>query len=359
MRYLLIIFLFLGHHLLFSQQDSSRHQMAISGYAEAYYLYDFSNPVQHNRPDFVYAFNRHNEVNLNLGYLKAAYATAGARANMALMAGTYANANLAAEPGVLRNVMEANLGVKLSKKKNLWLDAGILPSHIGFESAVGRDCWNLTRSMMADNSPYFETGVKVGYTSNNGKWFISGLLLNGWQRIQRPAGNNTPAFGHQITWKPNASVTLNSSSFVGNDKLDVNRQMRLFHNFYGIFQANSKMAFTVGFDMGTEQIAKNSNEYNTWLTPIAMAKFAVSPKMALALRGEYFRDVNGVIIATGTRDGFQTLGYSANLDYAIQDNVLWRVEAKGLTSKNAIFLFEGENTRNNFLLAMSLSIAFR
>jgi hypothetical protein len=134
--------------------------------------------------------------------------------------------------------------------------------------------------------------------------------------------------------------------------------MRLFHNFYGIFQANSKMAFTVGFDMGAEQIARNSNEYNTWLTPVAMAKFAVSKKMTLALRGEYFRDVNGVIIATGTRDGFQTLGYSANLDYAIQDNVLWRVEAKGLTSKNTIFLFEGDNTRNNFLLATSLSVAF-
>eukprot|EP01035_Chromulina_nebulosa_P056617 gene56617-77590_t len=42
---------------------------------------------------------------------------------MALMAGTYANANLGAETGVLKNILEANIGIKISKNKNLWLDA--------------------------------------------------------------------------------------------------------------------------------------------------------------------------------------------------------------------------------------------
>jgi hypothetical protein len=75
-------------------------------------------------------------------------------------------------------------------------------SHIGFESAIGKDCWNLTRSILADNSPYYESGAKLSYTSKNEKWFISGLILNGWQRIQRVEGNNLPAFGHQLTFKP-------------------------------------------------------------------------------------------------------------------------------------------------------------
>jgi len=120
------------------------------------------------------------------------------RANLALMAGTYANANLSAEPGVMRNILEAYAGVKISKSKNLWIDAGIFSSHIGFESAVGKDCWNLTRGILAENSPYYESGVKIGYPSEDGKWFASGLMLNGWQRIQRVEGNNTPAFGHQL-----------------------------------------------------------------------------------------------------------------------------------------------------------------
>lgn len=184
----------------------------ISGYLETYYSYDFANPYDHNRPEFVYSHNRHNEVNINLGFIKAAYSTNKVRANLALMAGTYANANLSEEPGVLKNIFEANAGVQISKKKNLWVDAGIFSSHIGFESAIGKDCWNVTRSILADNSPYYESGVKLSYTSDNEKYFISGLILNGWQRIQRVNGNNTPAFGHQITFKPNSKVTLNVSA---------------------------------------------------------------------------------------------------------------------------------------------------
>lgn len=132
--------------------------LTISGYLETYYSYDFANPSNHARQPFVYSYNRHNEFNLNLGFIKLAYNTDKARANIALMAGTYSNDNLSAEPGVLKNIFEANAGFKISKNKNLWVDAGIFASHIGFESAIGKDCWNLTRSILADNSPYLKVG---------------------------------------------------------------------------------------------------------------------------------------------------------------------------------------------------------
>ena len=79
-----------------AQSDTTQDPLTISGYVEAYYAYDVGNPSDHNRPGFVYSHNRHNEVNLNLGFIKAAYATGKVRANLAIMTGTYANANLAA-----------------------------------------------------------------------------------------------------------------------------------------------------------------------------------------------------------------------------------------------------------------------
>lgn len=149
------------------------------------------------------------------------------------------------------------MGIKISKSKNLWIDAGILPSHIGFESAISKDCFTLTRSMLAENSlPIMKREPRVSYTTDNGKWFLSGLILNGWQRIQRVDGNSTIAFGHQLTYKPNDKITLNSSSFIGNDKPDVQKQMRYFHNLYGIFQVNNKWALVAGFDIGAEQKEK-------------------------------------------------------------------------------------------------------
>lgn len=335
-----------------AQDSAKQNALQFSGYAEVYYQYDFNNPINNTKPSSVYSFNRNNEVALNLGLLKAAYQKENLRANIALAAGTYMNANYAAETGTFQNIYEANIGIKLSKQKNVWFDAGIFPSHIGFESAIGKDCWNLTRSILADNSPYFETGIKLGYTSVNEKWFLSAMLLNGWQRIQRPDGNSTPAFGTQVTFKPNSNITLNSSSFIGNDKADSIRKMRYFHNFYGIFQLDKKWAAILGFDIGAEQKNKGSNAMNTWYSPVLIIKYAAGNKINLAVRGEYYYDKNGVIIATATTNGFQTWGLSVNMDYAIANNIIWRIEAKTWSSKDAIF-----EKRNSGFSGVSTNLA--
>ncbi|RZJ40080.1 MAG: porin, partial [Chryseobacterium sp.] len=311
------------------------------------------------RPSFVYSHNRNNEVNVNLAFIKAGYNTDQIRANVAIAAGTYMNANYAAEQGVMKNIYEANAGFKISKKHDLWIDAGIFPSHLGFESAIGKDNWTLTRSLFADNSPYFETGAKISYNSPSGKWFLSGLVLNGWQRIQRVDGNSTPAFGHQLTFKPNEKLTFNSGSFIGNDKPDSIRQMRYFHNLYGIYQINKKIGITAGFDIGAEQKVKGSEQYNVWYTPVLIAKYSPTEKFSITARGEYYQDERGVIISTGSENGFKTFGYSLNADYQILPNLIWRTEIRNLNSKDAIFMKRNEDLSNNSLTAVTaIAVSF-
>ncbi|KQS92055.1 porin [Chryseobacterium sp. Leaf394] len=342
-----------------AQNDSIAKPLTVSGYAEVYYTADFNNPKNNSRPGFVYSHNRNNEVNVNLAYIKTAYNTEKVRANLALAVGTYMNANYAAEQGVMKNIYEANVGLKISKKHNLWIDAGIFPSHLGFESAVGKDNWTLTRSLFADNSPYFETGAKISYTSESGKWFLSGLVLNGWQRIRRVDGNSTPAFGHQLIFKPNEKLTINSSSFIGNDKPDSIRQMRYFHNLYAVYQINKKFGVTAGFDIGAEQKVKGSEQYNIWYTPVLIAKYNATEKLSFTARGEYYQDEKGVIIATGTANGFKTLGYSFNADYQIFPNLVWRTEIRNLNSKDAIFMNRTDKFNKNSLTATTaLAISF-
>ena len=88
-------------------QDSTRiNPLTLSGYVETYYSYDFGNPANHERPSFFYSFNRHNEANLNLGFVKANYSTDKVRGNFALMAGTYPQYNLAGEEGLLKNIIQ-------------------------------------------------------------------------------------------------------------------------------------------------------------------------------------------------------------------------------------------------------------
>lgn len=339
--------------------NAQTNPLTISGYVEGYYAYDFAKPVNNLRPSFTYHYNRVNEVNLNLGFLKAAYATDNVRANLALMAGTYSHYNLAAEADVFRNLYEANAGVKLSKNSNLWLDAGIFAAHIGWESAIGKDNWTLTRSIAAENSPYYEAGAKISYTSANSKWFLSGLALNGWQRIQRPDGNRSTAFGTQVTYKPSASVTLNSSTFIGNDKPQTSRQYRYFHNLYGIFQLNKQVGLILGLDAGAEQKSKGADRYNTWYSPNVILRYQPSAKVSLAGRAEYYNDENGVIISSETPDGFKTWGYSANVDYSPHQNILFRLEGKVYDSKDAIFTRNnGTAANNNSAITTAIAVSF-
>ena len=329
----------------------------ISGYAEVYYSYDLAQPDNHNRPSFFYCFNRSNEVNLNLGMVKLAYAKKNVRGNIALMAGTYPQANMATEPEALRSVYEANAGVRISKTKELWFDAGILPSHIGWESAIGKDVWNLTRSIPAENSPYFEAGARVSYTSANSKWYMAGLLLNGWQRIARPDGNNTPAFGTQLTYKPNDKTALNWSTFIGNDKPDTVSQMRYFSDLYAQLQLTDRFALLAGFDIGMQQAASGDSSA-MWMSPVLIPRYKIGKKSYLAARLELYQDKDGVIIPTGTEHGFNTMGYSLNFDHWVADNVLCRIEARSLSSQDKIFAdADGKATATNTFVTASLCIS--
>jgi hypothetical protein len=339
-------------------QTTPTNPLIISGYVEGYYSYDLNKPSNNSRPGFIYNFNRHNEVNVNLGFVKAAYVTQRTRANLAVGVGTYMNANYASEPGVLKNIFEANAGYKLSRKSNFWFDIGILPSHIGFESAIGKDNWTLSRSLVAENTPYFESGARLSYTTADSKWSLAALALNGWQRITRLEGNSLMSFGTQVTFKPNSKVTLNYSTFLGTDKPDSARLWRYHNNLYGVLQLTDKVGLILNIDYGLEQKSPKSNNMNTWYTPVAILRITPNTQWAFAIRGEYFSDENGVIIATGTQNGFKTTGGSFNIDYLPLNNFLLRLEFRHLNSKDDIFVKDGTVRNGNTALAFSTAIGF-
>ena len=139
----------------------------LTGFIDAYYAYDFGRPTQGYRQSFLFNHNRHNEFNINLALLEFSYETNNYHAFIGLQAGTYANDNYAAESSTMKNLSEAYVGIALNKSGSLWADAGIFGSHLGFESAVSSDNWTLTRSLVAESSPFFLSGAKLTYNRND------------------------------------------------------------------------------------------------------------------------------------------------------------------------------------------------
>lgn len=337
MRYTCVTLLLLFSVHCLAQDDSTK-SFKVTTYIDMYYSYDFSKPNHFEKPDFNYHYKKHNQLNVNLAFVKLGYQSTRVRSNLALMTGNYAMYNLSAEPNWAKPLLEANMGYKPFKQHNIWIDAGVMPSHIGFESAVGSDCWNLTRSLLAENSPYYETGIKLGYTNKKEDFYLAFHVLNGWQNIAQANRGHTPSVGVQLTYKPYKNLTLNYSNFIGRIKLDSTDALRVFHNLFAIFEASPKTAFIFGFDIGTQQ--KVSNKLAIWYTPVLIGKLKLDHNRKIAARLEYYSDQQQMMIPTATPNGYQTFGCSVNYDHQITTHVLWRSELKWYNSKDPIFKYD-------------------
>jgi len=345
----LIIFIF-SSTSLFAQDDSLKN-LTFNAYAELYYSYDFAKPANHEKPDFIYNHKRHNEINANLILLKTNYSATNLRANLGLMAGNYSRYNLSAEPSWARHLYEANIGVKLSKENNFWLDAGILPSHIGFESAISADCWTLTRSIQAENSPYYETGIKLGYSTKRGDLNLAFLVLNGWQRIKKLNLIQKPSFGIQVNYKPSEKLLLNYSNFTGTDVQNNFNALRTFHNLYMQYDMSKQLGMIAGFDIGNDKY--NSSDYGIWYSPVAILRYSATEQIKIAIRGEYYNDKNRIIVATNNLNGLRVSGISGNFDYHISKKLQFRIEGKVYQAGEREFY---NNSNKNYSLTSNVTI---
>lgn len=354
MRNALIALLLLIHLIASAQNDSVPQSLKIKGYAEIYYSYDINQPAGKTIPYYT-NYNRHNDFSVNEAIILAQYNKEKIRASFGFQAGTYVLSNYAAEQRSLQNIYDCNIGYRLTEK--LWLDAGIFGnSHIGTESVIALDNWTLTRSLSAENTPYYETGARLQYKLSEHLTF-SALVLNGWQNITDR--NRNKALGTQITYN-RKNLILNSSSFFGegrNLSYKVSRQ-RFFHDFYVIVNLTDRLAITGLFDCGLEQTKHNSSKWNLWWNPMFLLRQKMGQKWAVCIREEYFHDPHKVIIQTLSSKTAKITGTSFNIDYIPAGGLLIRVETKYLNGSRNLFIGNNKLFKDDLIFTTSMAVVF-
>jgi hypothetical protein len=254
----------------------------------------------------VYAFPDNDRININHALFSINYQSETVFGTAAVHAGRYVDTNYSAEPKWAKPIYSASLGYHLGTE---WaLEAGIFASHIGYETAIGKDNITLTRSLLADNSPYFESGIKLSYTPNS-QCTISLLGLTGWQVISDQ--DDKKAIGTQIQYQITPTILLNSSFYAGDT--------RYFHDFFAVIQISDVLSLVPIIDVGIQ-------EDSVWGGAALMAKYTLSPTSRLGARVEYYEDPNNVV----TSGGVSLLGASLNYDHDILPNTTWRNEVKVL-----------------------------
>ncbi|MCS6807507.1 MAG: porin [Bacteroidota bacterium] len=343
----------------FLYHDSSTATLAsvpfltVSGFIDVYYAIAFAAPPANTRAYTTQPLY-HNDVSINFALASLAYTTDCVRGRFAVHVGSYVEANYAAEPPAWRNIFEANAGYRL--QENLWIDAGIFTSHIGAESAISKDNWTYSRSIVAEYSPYYETGVKLTWTPTNA-WLVSALVLNGWQLIRET--NSEKSFGTHIQWKPTPHILANWSTYLGNDQPDSSvRQMRYFSNLYTQIWCNDKLSLLLLFDIGMQEHTLHA-AVKQWLGGLILARYGINDSIACTVRCEYYSDPHGIIISTGTPNNFQTFGASVNIDITLTKHLLWRLEGRWFASRDPIYPTAHAVARSfDGFIATSLALSF-
>ena len=328
-----------------SMAESTSGHFAVGGYVDSYYGYNFNKPPEGSAAYFV-SSARHNEFTINLAYVDVRYRSSHLRARIAPAVGTYMDANYKNEQGVLKNTMEANVGVLISKSRKIWIDVGVLGSPYTNEHAISKNHLMYTRSFGPENVPYYNAGIKLSVPINS-KLDAHFYGLNGWQVIRD--NNKGKSAGTQLEYRPNKKIIFNWNTYVG-DERSMERpdlRMRYFNDFYWIYKSGNKFSATSCFYFGRQQ--KVGMPTANWWQINLIGSYAFNKVVSLSGRIEHFNDTHAALYETDLngRPGFQASSTGACINIKLHRVALLRFEARRFFSKDNVFQSENMIPKNS------------
>ena len=313
-------------NLIVSSRDSAR-KFTLSGFADLYIGYQLGGKKQ--KDDFYYNHKVNNGLRTNLLLIKGAYESPRFHAVLGLMTGDYSKYNLAAEPNWAKPLNEAYLGVRLSKHQNIWWDAGVYSSFLGIESSVSSDCPTLTRSIVAENSPYYLSGTRLLYASKDKKHEAGLHVLNGWQRIDWDPSIVQPSYGGHYKYAFTDHFSLMYGAFYGSiypDSLSINR----FYQHINVAWNKGSWETWGTLDVGLE-------EGSLWGAAQFMSRYSFNKHWSLSQRIEVYYDPDNRCARVGAKKETVLGGLTICPTYQLTEQIGIRLDAKYLLATENIF----------------------
>jgi hypothetical protein len=323
------------------------------GFVDFYYAYDFNRPNERDR-DYTTQPARHDEFNLNLALLGITHRKKNLEARFSFQAGTYVQANYATEPNVgdnsgvslSRYIQDAYVRYYLNEKTHLI--AGIMPSHIGYESVLSIDNYTYSRSLAADFSPYYQSGVGL-ISQLNEKLALETYVLNGWQNISEDDSNKAIALALR---HKKGKHSFNYTNYLGNYL----SKFRQFHDVNYELIVNEKFKIKALYDFGIQK-SKEGKDL-TFSTYNIQTYHQYHDSRAWSFRLETYQDTDQTNITTATNKEFVVNGTSVGHDYFLEEGYAFRIEYRTFKATEKIYHNQDKYTDQNQTLAFSLASKF-
>jgi len=269
----------------------------LHGLVDVYASWNPNQPFDHTNfePGTGTTAAKANELGLNLAALDVALDPKPVGFHVIAVAGTGTDVVHAAElhPDTVRYIYQASLSYTLNVGRGILFEAGIQPSHIGYEVFFSKDNPNYTRGWMGEFSPYYSTGLKIA-TSFDDHWSGQLWLLNGWQNIED--NNSGKAFGTQVAYARDA-IGFSVNTFFGPELPDDSSHWRSFVDFVGTLKISSRAQLAASLDLGEQRRPgldpakwQGASLWFRYFLRESSSPSPSSPSSALALRAEVFHD---------------------------------------------------------------------
>ena len=345
-------------------------RVTFGGFIDTYYAYDVDRPPTIDRSFFGGALfttqpARHDEFNVNLAYVEANISGKRVHGRLALQAGTSVQSNYNSEPTIgsvsgpalSRMIQEAFAGYQLTP--SLWIDAGIFFSNAGLEGWISKDNLTYSRSLVADYSPYYSSGVRAVWRATPN--LVARLdVINGWQNISET--NSEKGVGLRFDYAPNANLTVSYYNLF-NDEVggggQVGTRLRIFNGADAKLTAG-RTTLAGELDYGALRPSSTGGGAADWWGVMAIARQQLMPTTAIVARVERYSDPRQVNIVTGLPNAFLGSGASLGVDVTPQAKLMWRSEVRGFLADDAVFPDAARPVprKTDVFVVTSLSLAF-
>lgn len=309
---------------------------------------------------FASSASRFHMPDLDLALVDGTMLFGAMRAHFALQFGRSVEA-YRRQPGpsakTLSYIKHANIGVRLARK--LWLDAGLLPSHIGIESWVSHENLTATRSILAEYAPRYFAGARLSWQPTS--WLISSVQgLKGWDAVTQPEGIGVGA---------RFDVRLAESVLLSGFNLLIERpdgRVRTLHGL-GARGEFGRATMQLQADIGSQENSSPGGRAAHWWGYSFVSRLRVTAATWLSARFERFDDDKQIVLITGDFDGtpnspFRAYGESLGFDAQLRANILVRTEIRAFQNSGPAFppsdTINGRARRATAFAISSISVWF-
>ncbi len=327
----------------------------IGGFVDLYYSYNTNHPAGHANffPGAGVAAKRSEEFALNWAAVEIRRAPEPVGFHLIAGAGNAIEILHAGEPegemigrDELRNIYRAS--VSYAPSERLLVEAGIFPSHIGFESALTRDTWSYTGSWAGNFTPYYQTGIKAAYTFSD-HWSGELHVLNGWQIIGE--NNDAKSLGARLAWaSPRASVALNG--WRGPELQNDDSRQRMLLDLVATAKVSDALDLAFEGYVGRQELP--GSDTAEWTSIAGFLRYQLAPTWAVALRAERFADPDDWISGLSQDIEEGTLTF----EHRPHERVILKLEGRYDRSSARIFTGETEGTAEKDQLLFALASIF-